>query len=79
MEFISYDKETKTTTLKLTDDELLDLKSVVGAVLSTYSDQDPTILGVDQQRLREIQIDLRNVFEATLPATERARLDSLCR
>ena len=50
MELIAYDKETKTSTVKLTDVELVDLNELVLGAINTQ--QDYAALGVQKERLR---------------------------
>ena len=60
MELITYDEGAKTSTVKLTDTELVDLNALALGVLATR--QDYTILGVQEERLREIKRDLSRLL-----------------
>jgi hypothetical protein len=73
MELVGYDKRTKTSTIKLTDVELVDLNELVLGVLNTYDDQDPTVLGVSEKRLAEIKVELSRILEARLAPVPAAR------
>ncbi len=66
MELIEYDKRTKTSTIKLTDVELVDLNELVTGILATFREQDPTVLGVGKERLQEISDEFDGILEARL-------------
>ncbi len=60
MKLIGYDKGTRTSTITLTDDELVDLSMLVGGVLNI--DPDYTALEVPEDRVKEIKEDFRNLI-----------------
>ena len=62
MELVTYDKATKTSTIKITDEELADIHSVLWGVSSTFDNQDPTILGVDEPRLKLVKEQVLNII-----------------
>ena len=64
MELVSYDKATKTSTITITDEELVDIRSVLGGVKSTFSKQDSTILGIDEPRLKLLNQQVLNIISA---------------
>lgn len=64
MELVTYDKAIKTSTIKITDEELVDIVSVLGGVLSTFSMQDPTILGIDAPRLKLLEEQVGKIITA---------------
>jgi len=71
MELLKYDKRTETSTITLTDVELVELNELVLGVLNTYGHQDPTIIGVSEERLEQISkalIQLLQVRVAPQPA-----------
>lgn len=65
MELINYDKEKKISTVALTDEELVDLHSILGGIESTFHMQDATILGMNEQHLKELSAKLDNVLTMT--------------
>ena len=65
MELITYDKETKTSTIKLTDWDLVDLNSLLLGVLNVR--QDYTALGVIPERLRELRAEISRILDERLP------------
>jgi len=73
MELLKYDKRTETSTIALTDVELVDLSSLVLGVLATFGHQDPTILGVSEDRLQTIRSELSRLLEARLASQEVTR------
>ena len=64
MEFIEYDKLNKLTTIKISDEELVDINSIVWFVKATFPKQDKTLLcGVDKFRLDDIQSKLSIILD----------------
>jgi hypothetical protein len=64
MNLVDYDKRTKTSTVQLTDVELVDLNELVIGILATYKRQDPTVIGVGRERLQEISEEFSRLLEA---------------
>ena len=60
LELVTYDERTKTSTVKLTDVELVDLNELVTGILATR--QDYAILGVQRERLEEIKTELSSLL-----------------
>ena len=64
MEFVEYDKLKKLTTIKISDEELVDINSIVWFVAATFSKQDKTLLGgVDKFRLDNITSKINNLLD----------------
>lgn len=64
MEFIEYDKSKELSTIKISDEELVDISSVLWYVANTFSKQDKTLLcGVDELRLRDIRSKIDAIFD----------------
>ena len=61
MELVSYDEIAKTSTVALTDVELVDLNELLTGVLATK--QDYTILGVQKERLKQINDELYRLLQ----------------
>ena len=72
MELISYDEATKTSTLKLTDSEFVDLNELLIGVVNT--DQDYTVLGLSEGRLSDIKDELLSLFRKRLTYRTRAKI-----
>lgn len=55
MEFIGYESGENASTIKITNEELGDILSIVTGLRSTFPSQDKTIfLGIDEARLEEL-------------------------
>jgi hypothetical protein len=65
MELVNYDEQTKTSTIKLTDWDLVDMLSLLGGVLNVR--QDYTALGVIPERLRELRAEISRVLDERHP------------
>jgi hypothetical protein len=61
MELVSYDKQTQTSSVRLSDDELIDLHSIMLGVANT--EQDYTILGVQENRIEDLQKNLLRLLQ----------------
>lgn len=73
MQLVTYDKRTKTSTVTLTDVELVDLNELVIGILATFDEQDPTVLGVGLERLQEISRQFSGLLESRLAPSQTAR------
>ena len=64
MELVDYDKTEKVSTIKLSDEELVDINSVFWYISSTFSKQDETLLfGVDKLRLENMKSKINMVLD----------------
>lgn len=63
MELVNYDEATKEYTVKMKQDEFLDLFDMVGGVYSTGNLQDFTALGVTEDRVLELSDGLRKILD----------------
>ena len=63
MELVNYDEKAKTCTIAFDDAEFLDIHAVVSSVLSTYKQQDPLIIGVQRDRLKEVMGRLHEILK----------------
>jgi hypothetical protein len=61
MELIKYDQTRKTSTVKLTDDELLDIHALLLGAVNTQ--QDYTALGVPEARLRDMKREVSRLIK----------------
>jgi hypothetical protein len=61
MEIIAYTEQPRTYTIKFALKEMIDLHSVAIGVLNT--DQDYTILGITEERMREIEEDFERILK----------------
>jgi hypothetical protein len=63
MKLINYNKETKEFTLKMDQEEFLDLFSLSDGVANTASLQDFTALGVFEDRVYELANEFRRILK----------------
>lgn len=63
MELLHFDEEKKEYTIKMSQDDFLDLFDVVGGVYSTAGLQDFTALGATEERVLELSQKLRAVIQ----------------
>ncbi len=65
MELVNYDEQTKTSTVKLSDWDLVDLNALLGGVLAVR--QDYTALGVIPERLQELRAEISRILDERIP------------
>lgn len=64
MEFVEYDKQKEISTIKLSNEELVDINSVFLYIASTWSRHDQTILfGVDESKLNRIISNINTILD----------------
>ena len=64
MELLKHDAKKDLSTITISDEEFIDIKSIVWYILSTYSKHDKTaMMGVDDVRLRNIESKMDVVLD----------------
>lgn len=62
MQIVEYDRVERVSTIKINDEDLSYIVGILGGIVSTWPEQDATILGITQQRLSKLDHELRTVF-----------------
>ena len=62
MQCIDYDEAQRVYTLKINQEDLSYIVAVLGGVVSTWHEQDPTILGLTKERMHRLDHDVRSVL-----------------
>ncbi len=73
MKLVKYDKPTKTSTITLTDTELIDLHGLVSGILATSQRQDFVVLGLEKERLQKIGEELDELLDVRVAPHPTAR------
>lgn len=64
MKLIACDENRENLTISIKNEEFIYIAGVLSGVLSTFSHQDPLILGIDQETLRDLNTQMHDITHA---------------
>ena len=62
MLLVDYDPAERASTIRIDDQDLSLIVSVLGGLVASWSTQDPAILGLSKSRLESLEREVRRVF-----------------